>query len=80
MKCGVEGTYRTLQRRVVELLSNSAQASGIGLPIEWNPDFADPYMDTFPMFEEYSSWWQANADRITLHDPWLEMLAARKID
>ncbi len=70
--------HRNLQKRLLEFLSNSAAASGLQLPLDWNPQYAEYESD--PPYGAYAAWWQANADRITLRDPWLEMLAKEKID
>lgn len=72
--------HKNLQKRVMELISNSANTSGIGLPNPWNPEYSSEETVAFAIYADLYGWWQANADRITLRDPWLEMLAAKKID
>ncbi len=72
--------HRNLQKRVMELISNSASMSRIALRNNWNPEYWTEETVAFAIYAEVYGWWQANVDRITLHDPWLEVLAAKKID
>jgi hypothetical protein len=72
--------HREFQKRVLELLSNAAAASGMQLPLDWNPDYVERDEDTRPIYDAYSVWWKANSDRIILRDPWLDVLAAKKVD
>jgi hypothetical protein len=61
-----------LRLRAVALLSNSAHQSGVAFPTVT--------ADTTGNFDTLQRWWQQNADRVTLHDPWLAFLARQKID
>jgi hypothetical protein len=61
-----------LRLRAVALLSNSAHKSGVAFP--------KVTADTTGNFDLLQQWWQQNAARVTLHDPWLAFLARQKID
>jgi hypothetical protein len=61
-----------LRLRAVALLSNSAHQSGVAFP--------KVTADTTGNFDALQQWWQQNAARVTLHDPWLAFLARQKID
>jgi hypothetical protein len=70
-----------LDPRIVELLSNSARAAGVPQPPEQQDDReaarqAEPQRDRLALQE----WWKQYESRISLRDPWLEVLAAQKID
>jgi hypothetical protein len=58
--------------RTLALLSNSAHKSGVAFP--------KMTADTTGDFDTLQQWWQQNANRVTLHDPWLAFLAKQKID
>jgi hypothetical protein len=65
---------RNLCQQALVLFSNSAQKSGIA-----QPPRASGWMEhTDP--KEIRAWWKQSADRIILHDPWMEKLARQKID
>jgi hypothetical protein len=72
--------HRVLQARIVELLSNSAAASGLEFPTVWNPETIDLERESLPVFIACSTWWQQYQSRITLRDPWLATLAAKQVD
>ncbi len=56
--------HKNLQKRVTELLSNSAKASG--LPQPSGPD--------------YRAWWKQHGARVRVQDPWFAALEAQKVD
>ncbi len=60
---------RNLSKRVLVLLSNSAKHSGIEQAklLERKP-------------ESVQAWWEANRSKVTIHDPWLEMLTEQRVD
>ena len=65
---------RQICQQALVLFSNSAQKSGVAPPPR-----APTYLEyTDPT--EIRAWWTQNADRILLHDPWMEKLARQKID
>jgi hypothetical protein len=68
--------HRNLQKRTIELLSNSAALSGLNLPTVPGPD-SDTGLATYVVIRR---WWEENQHRVRLHDPWLHQLAAQKID
>ena len=72
--------HKNLQKRIMELISNSAATNGVALPNDWNPEYSTDDTEPFSNYANFYGWWQANAGRINLHDPWLEILAAKKID
>ncbi|MBI3823133.1 MAG: hypothetical protein HY289_10705 [Planctomycetes bacterium] len=61
-----------LRLNALVLFSNSAKKAGV----------AQPPSERFGAveFETIQGWWQKHADKITLHDPWLETLSKQKID
>ncbi|HEX7078042.1 MAG TPA: hypothetical protein VF363_06460 [Candidatus Eisenbacteria bacterium] len=72
--------HEYLQKRVIELLSNSAHASGISLPMDWDPEYASEPEDVAAVYDAYVRWWASEGARIRLADPWMPILAARKMD
>ena len=74
-KGGMEGEpVEQLQIRVLELLSNSAAASGVEQP----PLGPKPKEATHE--ELLRAWWKSHGDKIALADPWAKELAVRKVD
>ncbi len=76
-----EASLINLAPRIIELLSNSASASGLQHPPEQRPEneaqqFAEPQADRLALRD----WWRQYEGRITLHDPWLDLLAKQKVD
>lgn len=67
-----EVPHRNLQDRLLVLLSNSARASRVPQPPLPKEDSR--------RFDALSAWWKSHADRITVHDPWLEILIPQKVD
>jgi hypothetical protein len=67
---------RNMRRQLLVLLSNSARASGVEPPpgreaeVAWSASSAT----------DYALWWQRVNDRITLRDPWEEILERQKAD
>lgn len=74
------GPHRDLQKRVIELLSNSARASGLALPNERNPEYFAGSTNFEAVYAEYARWWGTNGPRIRLADPWMPVLSAMKTD
>jgi hypothetical protein len=62
---------RNLVRRTRVLLSNSAKKSGLQQPVIPTDKTAHAYV---------AQWWKSNQANLTLHDPWLQTLAAQKVD
>lgn len=59
------------------LLSNSAKHSGV-----IQPPRADPMRPWGHQvdYDELRAWWQQNSAKITLNDPWLDVLSKQKVD
>lgn len=64
--------HSNLQKRVLVLLSNSAQASGAPQPLLPGQPASS--------FDSIVTWWQKYADKLVLNDPWLGILEKQKID
>jgi len=64
--------HSNLQKRVLVLLSNSAQASGVTQPL--------PPGQPASSFDSIVTWWQKYGDKLVLNDPWLGILEKQKID
>jgi len=61
-----------LRLGALALLSNSAHRSKVSFP--------EVPADTSGSFDRLQQWWEQNGARVTLHDPWLAVLARQKID
>jgi hypothetical protein len=77
--------HRNLQKRLLVLLSNSADRSGIPQPSS-PPGESDADSEAqlsklqTKTFEYFRSWWQANQREIVLSDPWADILEKQKVD
>ena len=67
-----EVPHRNLQKRVLVLLSNSAQAGGVPQPA---PPGQPP-----SSFDTLLAWWKKHGDALALNDPWLGILERQKVD
>jgi hypothetical protein len=72
-KSNMEGVpHRNLQKRLLVLLSNSAQSSGVEMPhFQLGGDDGG---------KPIKQWWSQVKSKIKLHDPWLELLEKQKVD
>jgi hypothetical protein len=70
--------HRNLQKRLIVLFSNTAHASGLAPP---QPPFVetDDEGRQSKLYEFYKSWWDSNADKAVITDPWLKMLEEQKV-
>jgi hypothetical protein len=81
-----EATHRNLQKRVLELLSNSAAAAGLPQPPSRTTDEEDGDEEDAQdagqpsLSERVLRWWANNKDRVTPVDPWLPELSSQKVD
>lgn len=68
-----------LQGRAAILLSNVARLSGLAQP---QPPAGDPFEEEHAkkVYAFYTTWWEANADKVELSDPWLPLLESQKVD
>ena len=64
--------HRNLQKRVLVLLSNSAQAGAVPQPVL--PEDEDKQHDAL------TKWWKQHAEKVTPQDPWLKLLEKQKVD
>lgn len=71
-----------LKRRLLALLSNSAKASGVPQPPEWQPLRCEPDAGQMAGVKwlQFQSWWAQVRDKITLFDPWFPQLARQRVD
>jgi hypothetical protein len=71
-----------LDRRLIVLLSNSAARSGVPQPqLGFRHLLAtDADLHRQRVYEYFRDWSDEHRDQIELHDPWLELLEASKID
>ena len=77
--------HRNLQKRLLVLLSNSAGSSGIAQP---SPPLSESNAETeaelpksqTKQYEYFRSWWNTNQKKITISNPWAEILEKQKID
>jgi hypothetical protein len=71
--------HQNLQKRLIVLLSNAARASGVDQPISRSIDYEDE-RDVKKIYDLYKAWWEVNADRLVVSDPWLPLLEEQKVD
>ena len=64
--------HGNLQKRVLVLLSNAAQAGGVPQP-------ALPKAES-ERWEYLNGWWKEHGAKSVLRDPWLKALDAQKVD
>jgi hypothetical protein len=64
--------HRNLQKRLLVVLSNSAQASGVSQPVL--PE------DEAKRLDALVKWWKQHAEKVTPQDPWLKILEKQKVD
>ncbi|MBA4191106.1 MAG: hypothetical protein C0467_24235 [Planctomycetaceae bacterium] len=64
--------HRNLQKRVLVLLSNSAQAGAVP-----PPTLAE---DEAKQLDSLVQWWKKHAEKVTPQDPWLNLLEKQKVD
>ena len=69
--------HRNLQNRAHVLLSNSAANAKLALPRVITGRGARLVSESHRRLEE---WWYKNRNKLTLHDPWLEILKKQKVD
>ena len=80
------GTYmanlhRSLQSRILVLLSNSAMRSHVAQPGRWfRGMFLSEDTDQVPIYNHYLEWWRTNESKLTLFDPWLKVLERQKVE
>lgn len=72
--------HRTLESRLMELLSNSAKASGVPLPSLDGISTYDQSEWRSQRFARYLLWWHTYDKRIHLTDPWLSELSRQRVD
>jgi hypothetical protein len=65
-------SHGNLQKRVLELLSNSAQAGGTPQPAL--PEEEKKHL------ESLTDWWKQYREKAVLRDPWLKVLEKQKVD
>jgi hypothetical protein len=68
-----------LQKRLIVLLSNTAEASGLKQPRPQAVEMDNEGQQS-KIYQSYQSWWKANADKATITDPWLPILEKQKVD
>jgi hypothetical protein len=64
--------HGNLQKRVLVLLSNSAQVAGAPQPML--PEEEEKHLDAL------AKWWKQHAEKVVPQDPWLELLEKQKVD
>ncbi len=77
--------HRNLQKRLLVLLSNSADKSGVAQPSpprgELDADSeAELSKAQTKAYEYFRSWWNANQKEIVMSDPWADILEKQKVD
>jgi hypothetical protein len=77
--------HENLQLRLLALLSNSAAASGLPQPAPpeepgYEADEAALKKYQADYYNYFVGWWGENREKLEVRDPWLEILAARKVD
>jgi hypothetical protein len=76
--------HRNLQKRLIELLSNSARQSSLPLtPVTLPPsgaDLANAAQTYQGIYQSYAAWWKQYGDRVSLADPWMPVLEKQKVD
>jgi hypothetical protein len=73
--------HHNLQRRLMVLLSNSAQKSGLPQPPKASNDENQSGQSYFRrLYSYYRSWWQEHSENVVIHDPWLAELEKQKVD
>lgn len=75
------GPDRSLQARLLVLLSNSARASGVKMPeVEWAWYFHVKDKRFRKGAKELTEWWRKNGDRIQVEDPWRSLYSSQRVD
>ena len=87
-KSNMEGVpHRNLQKRLLVLLSNSANHSEVPAPLaNFNapeqPDDGEDHEAAMiaKQYEHFRSWWKEQGAKIEVSDPWLPLLETQKVD
>jgi hypothetical protein len=70
--------HRNLQKRLLVLFSNSAAQSGVSQPEHWR--YVRDQDDQLVVYENLVQWWNSNATKIVLRDPWFDDWKRQKIE
>ncbi len=77
----VDQSFINLRSRVTELISNTVQFNNLPLPeilTRRNGEDIESWQRRYHL--AVLSWWNTHQDKAQLHDPWLPLLEAQKID
>jgi hypothetical protein len=75
------GPSRSLQARLLVLLSNSARSSGLKMPdVEWAWYFHVTDKRFRKGAKDLTEWWRKNGHRIQVVDPWRPLYSSQRVD
>lgn len=74
------GFHRELQKRILILLSRSAQTSHISQPGLWSVDMFNADRCQAQIFQYYRDWWDRNQRRLSLRDDSLTLSVKSRVE